>query len=60
MRTEYDWLEHVREVISRDKLGDGEQISWSAYHASSIQDATDNPNKTLGCFLPMFEKILSQ
>ena len=34
--------------------------AWSAYHASIIQDATDNPNKTLGCLLPMFEKILSQ
>ena len=28
--SKYDWLEHVREVISRDKLGNGEQISWSA------------------------------
>jgi len=37
VQIEHNWLKHAMEVISKNELDKGEQISWAAYHTFSCK-----------------------
>ena len=49
---EIEWLNSVTAALSKEKLDDGDWVSWSAYHAS-IQ-TNEIPPAAINTLLPLF------
>ena len=49
---EYQWLEHVKDIITKSNLEPTDVISWAAFHASRI-DQPSKPND-ISSVLPLF------
>ena len=52
VQTEYNWLKHSMEVISKNELDKEEQLSWAAYHAFSCK--TEVPCRNITQLMPLF------
>ena len=50
---EVQWLDNVKELISKEKLESDDNISWAAYHASNERQPSDY-QPAITSLMPMF------
>jgi len=48
MKTEYQWLDKVKELIEKDKLDKEDYIAWSAHFASPQSHAPSSQSGRVG------------
>ena len=52
-KKEVQWLDNVKELISKEKLESDDNISWAAYHASNERQLSDY-QPAITSLMPMF------
>ena len=55
-KRESDWLENVKEILSKEKLGVSDVVSWATYRASQISPMSSSFQPAIISFFPLFQK----